>query len=180
MKICKIPKKAAVHLWFERDLFCQVNLWFSAHLLHKYTHVEKVSLVLPTSSLQYGFGGMNTTELRQAFENRQSLKKEQIQALDQLWLCYRQQQYNQMVDIAKTFQTTLPFLLPAVKAQLDRLPDKDGLGHPEKLLRSLQKEFQTTDFPTLFKAFSERAPIYGFGDSQVLEIWNRIKEIGGQ
>ena len=139
--------------------------------------MEKISLVLPTSSLQYGFGGMDTTELKQAFEHKQSLSKEQVQTMDQLWLNYQQQQYRQMVAIAQNHQTTLPFLLPAVEAQLERIPDKDGLGHPEKLMLSLQEELQTTDFPTLFKAFCERAPIYGFGDSQVLEIWNRIKEI---
>ncbi|WP_221411228.1 DUF1835 domain-containing protein [Epilithonimonas xixisoli] len=32
-KILKIPEGSEVHLWFEDDLFCQVNLWFCITLL---------------------------------------------------------------------------------------------------------------------------------------------------
>ncbi len=174
-KICELPKEAKVYLWFERDLFCQVNLWFSAHLLHTYTQVEQFFLVLPTATLLYGFGGMNKDELTHAYEHSQELTKEQIGIFHQLWIAYQQQQYDQLRAIAQQHYSTLPFLLPAVEAQLKRLPNKDGLGYPELLLLSLQEELQTDHFPTLFKAFSKRAPIYGFGDSQVLEIWNRIK-----
>ena len=32
-KILAIPQGSEVNLWFEDDLFCQVNFWFTLHLL---------------------------------------------------------------------------------------------------------------------------------------------------
>ena len=46
-KMIKIPTRASVHLWFEDDLFCQVNCWFVAHLLHEHVPNCQVFLVRP-------------------------------------------------------------------------------------------------------------------------------------
>lgn len=176
LKITQIPKTASVNLWFERDLFCQVNLWFAIHQLSTSTAVKNYFLVLPTSSLQFGFGGMDKASLKEAYQQKQFLSKEQVIAFHQLWLCYQESNFKKMMEIAKEYKESLPFVLPAVQAHLARQPNQEGLGHPELLLLSLKKELQTDHFPTLFKEFSKRAPIYGFGDSQVKQILDRMKD----
>lgn len=173
-RILSISPSAAVHLWFEEDLFCQTNFWFSIHLLHAHTSITNLYLILPTSTLQYGFGGMNHAALETAYQNKYELQPQEIHGLHTLWLSYQQNQPDTMMEIANNLSPTLPFLLPAVKAHINRLPDATGLGYPERLILALQQDLRTTDFPTIFKAFHKQAAIYGFGDLQVRRIWERV------
>ncbi|MUP46057.1 DUF1835 domain-containing protein [Gramella sp. BOM4] len=55
-KILNLDKKSEINLWFEEDLFCQVNLWFVCYLL-KLIDAENVYLIKPESQDRYGFGG---------------------------------------------------------------------------------------------------------------------------
>ena len=54
-KMRNIPKDAEVHLWFEHDLFCQVNLWFVLYYLDVCNIKPNTYLVFPNSDLQFGF-----------------------------------------------------------------------------------------------------------------------------
>ena len=53
-KIISIPKDETVYLWFEDDLFCQINMWFAVHLLYTSHQPEKVYWVRPLDELLYG------------------------------------------------------------------------------------------------------------------------------
>ena len=120
---------------------------------------------------------MNEADLLTAYQDGLLLTTLQIEDLQQLWEKYQTNQIEAMREIADRYITTLPFLLPAVQAHQKRQPDKDGWGHPERLVQSIQNTLQTKDFPTIFREFSKRAPIYGFGDLQVKRIWEQVNGI---
>ena len=49
-KVTQLQATDTVHLWFEDDLFCQVNLWFIAFLLVHHSPVQKAFLIRPKVS----------------------------------------------------------------------------------------------------------------------------------
>ncbi|MFT5917401.1 MAG: hypothetical protein ACJAWV_001727 [Flammeovirgaceae bacterium] len=85
-KMQTIASESEICLWFEDDLFCQVNLWFVLHLLRISGQENPISLVRPRIHTQYGFGGLSESELISIYENRVLLK--QIDELAKLWLFY--------------------------------------------------------------------------------------------
>ena len=173
-KIQDIPKAATLYYWFERDLFCQVNWWFSLFLVSKLADRPKAFLVLPSADLQYGFGGMTSADLVKAKTQAKDLSGFERQ-LDQLWPFFQQKNYNGLLTIAKQLKSELPFLLPAVQAEIDRQPTMDGLpGKPVRLLREIMDELETEAFGPVFKEFCQRGAIYGFGDLQVKRIYDGL------
>jgi hypothetical protein len=62
-----------INLWFEHDLFCQVNMWFVIHFLRSANISNDVYRVMPPSALENvweGFGRSNSADLKSCFEKR--------------------------------------------------------------------------------------------------------------
>ena len=57
-------------MWFERDVFCQVNLWFVAWVIKQYVKQAHVYLVEPGLKSPYAFNGLTAAELQDVFEQR--------------------------------------------------------------------------------------------------------------
>ena len=69
-KMRQIQKKSVICLWFERDVFCQVNLWFVAWVIKQYMKQAHVYLVEPGLKSPYAFNGLTAAELQDVFEQR--------------------------------------------------------------------------------------------------------------
>ena len=81
-----IPEGAEVHLWFEDDLFCQINLWFVLHLLDQANfQAESLYIVRPEKHTMYGFGGLNQQELVQAYQQKTHIDSTSFETLAQFW-----------------------------------------------------------------------------------------------
>ena len=173
-KIRKIPKNATIYCWFEHDLFCQTNFWFVIRLLSKYHQHTHVSLVQPNTGNEYSFAHMNNQELIEAFNNGYLLSQQVRETLSKLWDAYQQYRLSEMLALAENLPTELSFVIDAVNAQIAREPDKEGLGYPERQLLTIMRELKSQDFPTVFKAFTHRAGIYGFGDLQVKRMFDDV------
>ncbi len=161
-----------VNLWFEDDLFCQVNLWFVCHLLSG----KSISayLVRPNGSLRFGFGGVSPDDLPKLLDDRILLSDIQVTQFAQLWKAYQREDLDELLGFSQKLTDEFPFLADAIQAQLNRRPTGDGL--PERTLREIMTELNTQDFGTVFREFSRRLPIYGFGDLQVRRIFGRLIE----
>jgi len=171
----KLPADTKVNLWFEDDLFCQVNMWFVAHLLKEHTAVSEVYLIRPTADLHYGFGGMDEAAFHTAYEARQALKPEALRLLAQLWKYYQAHQLPDMMALAQSASSAFPFLPAVVQAHFDRYPAGGGPGRPEQSLKAIMEELGSEDFGPVFSAFWEKEAIYGFGDLQVKRIFDGMK-----
>ncbi|MEM6265410.1 MAG: DUF1835 domain-containing protein [Bacteroidota bacterium] len=165
-KIQAIPEGSDIFLWFEDDLFCQVNMWFVASLLQAHSASgTSVFLLRPSVHTVYGFGGLGQAELIAIYQNRIPLEK--IDRLASLWKYYQQNDTESLVQVATELSDRYPFILPAVEAHLDRIPAGNQPGRPIECLVSIMKELDTKNFGLVFKEFSKREAIYGFGDLQV-------------
>lgn len=168
----KVESNADINLWFEDDLFCQVNFWFIISLLQHHKLQNPIYLIKPITHTRYGFGGLNQLELKQISDNRIPLHK--LEEISMLWQFYTEDRNNDMLELADQLRDNYPFILPAVTAHVDRQPTSDSLGRPTATLIKIMKELDTTEFGSIFQEFSERESIYGFGDLQVKKLYDDI------
>jgi len=160
--IGSIPKDAEVNLWFEDDLFCQVNFWFAMHQLRENTNCF---LVRPPKHNQYGFGGFDSAGLRDLLSAR--VKLEDTGKISTLWEAYVADGWDTLRNLGQGLKGQYPFILDAIEAHIQRQPQGDWRGTPMETLAEIKEDLGTADFSQVFREFSRRLPIYGFGDSQV-------------
>lgn len=177
-KIMNLAKSEDITLWFEEDLFCQVNLWFVVYLLDMAQVSEQVYLLRPCSGCEFNFSGMSDDELQQAFSDRIKLQAQDIKFLAELWRCYA---LNDLIKLKKTgdlLPSILGFINNAIAAEISRAPDQNGFGKPERMLLNIinkRKENNLdTDFPEVFREFYAISGIYSFGDLQVKRMYDQL------
>ncbi len=163
-----------IYCWFEADLFCQVNLWYSIFLLSD--HLGEIVLVLPEMTLQKGFAGLNEEELLEAYRNPRVLSKNERSILRRLWLLFQKNKSSEAKSLAWTLDTDLPFLMPAIEAWEESIPHGDYPGKPKAELKAISTELKTEEFKYIFREFQRRLPIYGYGDLLTNRLWNEIKK----
>lgn len=168
------PSDSHIHLWFEDDLFCQVNFWFVLHLLRDAQFNGNIYLVRPEVHTMYGFGGLSQEQLIKAYEDKVQIADSELVELGKLWRHYQLGEYNAMKQISELHKDSYPFILDALHAHLDRLPANGNPGRPEQTLITIMEDLQTREFGPVFREFCKREPIYGFGDLQVKRIFDEI------
>ena len=179
-KIRQIESGSQIFLWFEDDLFCQVNMWFICSLLN---HQKEISVALirpslafsnnklPETLLQYGFGGLDTPLLKSAFQNSQPLSIQHISQFADLWRLFVLKNESKLLQISLEMNEDFEFISKTVKACIGMWN-----GHPKELIKEIVSELDTYNFRKIFQAFNRRGAIYGFGDLQVKRIYEELKD----
>lgn len=172
LKILEINDNSDLNLWFEDDLFCQVNFWFVVNLLLKKGKNNQIFLVRPQIHTQYGFSGLKKSELISIYEDRLILTE--LDKISGLWESFQNDDTKKMIVIANELKNNYPFILSAVKAHIQRIPMNGNLGRPTESLIKIMEEFRTEEFGLVFREFNRRESIYGFGDLQVKRLYDEI------
>ncbi len=171
-KITDIPDGSIVNLWFEDDLFCQVNFWCAVSLLRPKN--VQLFLVRPDQLSPYGFAAYTEEELRQRYRKRSLiLQRDQIA---ELWKAYQQNDTERMLRIGSQLNKNYPFIHPAIEAHIDRIPTDHSPGRPKETLLQIMKELDTDSFGPVFQEFCKRETVYGFGDLQVKRLFDEVKD----
>ena len=152
-----------------------MNLWFVAHLIFECSGKVDLFLIRPTAPIQYGFGGMDTTSLIEAYQTRQKVSAIGFSALNTLWKYYQAGKYPEMVTVAEQHKDEFPFLPAVVQANEERFT---GEGRPLRSLKEIIDKMGSDEFGPVFREFYEREAIYGFGDLQVKRMFDQIKNNG--
>lgn len=149
LKIKSIPDDAKIYLWFEEDLFCQVNLWFILNFLK--SHPAEVYLILPYPDSPYHFSTLSSKDLEVSFlEKSHSLSPKEREVLGNLWLHFQNEDVFEALKIAQLFTERFPFIKPAVEAWRDMIPVGNYPGKPKSVLLDISKKINTRDFERIF------------------------------
>ncbi|HRX00393.1 MAG TPA: DUF1835 domain-containing protein [Cyclobacteriaceae bacterium] len=173
-KLQQLKDGDEVNLWFEHDLFCQTNFWFTITLIPNSVKVHRVSpIVEEPEYLWYGFGALSKDELSTCFERRQELSSQEIELARNLWAAYASEDTALLRSLSQSPNKAFPYLKEVCEAHIERELKTGRPGRPEKTIRKIiEKEGKS--FHTVFREFCEREGIYGFGDLQVKHIYDRI------
>jgi hypothetical protein len=168
-----------VVLWFEHDLFCQLNLiylldWFGAVELGN----TKLSLInigeFPGHENFRGLGELNQSELTSLFLARQPVSLEQLMLARSAWNAFSSNDPTEVERLLDDDTSRLPFLAESLLAHLQRFPaTTNGLGRIENKSLALV-DGGARRFGELFPAFVNAERVYGLGDAQV---WHSLLEM---
>jgi hypothetical protein len=178
-KILNAPDNSEFNLWFEYDLFCQVNMWFVISIINSLPINKKVFAVytsyLDKTSKQFwnGFGQANSNELKVCYANRIPLSEADINFGQELWKDYKNGNLEALTNLSKHPSIAFPYLQEVVKAHVDRFPKDGTKGRPEKVIEYITNNI-STDFNIVFKEFWDRESIYGFGDTQLKSLYDKV------
>lgn len=174
LKISEIPENSKVHFWFEEDLFCQVNLWKACTLLP--TYIRQGFLVMPGSNSPYSFAHLSNENLISQWENAVRLDLKDLELFQSLWKSFQNSEPEEALLSASNYEEKFSFLILAIKAWKEMIPNEKSEGLPKEELKRIHQELQTENFGTVFREFHRRLPFYGFGDTQVFKLWQSIKK----
>jgi hypothetical protein len=161
------------------DLFCQVNMWFVISIINSLPIKKNVYAVytsyLDKTNKEFwnGFGPANSSELTICFADRIRLNNADLQLGDDLWTAYKSGNLEALISLAKNQSLAFPYLQEVVKAHVDRFPKDGTKGRPEKVIEDIIQN-ETTDFHKVFTAFWNRERIYGFGDTQLKQLYDKV------
>lgn len=172
MRIYDIAEQDEVNLWFEDDLFCQVNLWFLLHHLYRHTECGNLYLVKPDQFSKRGFGKYGTDGLISLYERR--IRMKYLPILAGLWEAYTSNDLMELKRIAVEIADDYPHIDRVVDAHQQRQPSQDTLGRPHEVIKEIILELETDDFEIIFSEFCERAWIYGYGDLMVRKLYDEV------
>jgi hypothetical protein len=178
-KIINAPDNSEFNLWFEYDLFCQVNMWFVISIINSLSIKKRVFVVytsyLDKTNKQFwnGFGPAKPDQLKVCYADRVPLSKADINFGQQLWKAYKNGNLEELTKLSKHQSPAFPYLQEVVKAHVDRFPKDGTKGRPEKVIEDITKNIYT-DFHKVFEEFWERESIYGFGDTQLKTLYDKV------
>ncbi len=169
-KILSANTSTTVNLWFEYELFCQVNMWFCLFLLrNSNAEIFRVEPIVRTSEdVWKGFGRLNAVELKRCFAERKKLSNVDVELGSNLWKAFQTSDFAKLIELSKSKSQCFPYLEEVCKAatELETRP-KFAL---QKII-----EGGENDFGKVFRKFNETEGIYGFGDLQVRRIFDEIQ-----
>jgi hypothetical protein len=166
-RLLSAEREADINLWFEHDLFCQVNMWFLIFFIKEHGISNRLFRVMPSSSgenMWQGFGGLDSVQFQECYSKRVSFSTADIRLGVDLWTSYRNNDLKALKLLSKTNSPSFPFLQQVCDAHIDRFPfDK---GRPQRRLKEIV-DSGFNDFKQIFNEFSRTEGIYGFGDIQI-------------
>jgi hypothetical protein len=167
-------------LWFEHDLFCQINLtylldWFSKQSMGK----TRLSLIcvgeFPGVEDFRGLGQLTGEQLASLFDRRQEVTDAELSLAARAWAVYCSTDPEEISRLIDEDTSAMPFLGHALPLHLLRFPSvKNGLGRVENTALEMISR-GAIGFKSLFARFGKAEPVYGMGDSQ---FWCALKRLG--
>ncbi|CAN5657001.1 hypothetical protein BH24ACI3_BH24ACI3_17090 [soil metagenome] len=167
-KLIDLPPDAEVHLWFEYELFCQVNMWFCLDIL---TGRENIYRVAPVNAspddIWKGFGDHDAAALMEAHNDRAKFSADDIAYGSKLWKAFKLRDSDWLLELGGYRSACYPFLeeVCAAAAEIE--------SRPAEILREIKSSGQK-EFEAIFAEFQKRAGVYGFGDLQVARLLDRL------
>ena len=177
-KLNKLENVTEIILWFEYDLFCQINLIAVISLLHQREIDLPLYLVcsgrVEGEKTLKGLSELNPEQLIDHYQNKILLNKDDIDLAIALWRTYCGKDHN----IFKPYivkSSSFPYMSNCLKAHLERFPDsKNGLNVLEKNIIEIVKNNNIKSKHHLMGYALNYQGYYGFGDMQFERLINNL------
>ena len=181
--LCQKKDQKEIVLWFEHDLFCQINMIALISWLKKYRSGEKISLVcsgdVKGSKKRLGLGELNKKQLLEHYQGRVVINQDDIEYADYIWQLYCSDSPLRL-EIVYKFNPMSPFkyLTEAIEMHLKRFPSiENGLTSVENFIINTANNSNPSTKVELVKNLLNSQEVYGFGDTQYFQKIERLKTL---
>ena len=180
--LCSHKQQDQIILWFDYDLFCQINMlavisWLKTHRRH-----AEISLV-STVSVKAGetpksLSEMEDHELLSIYGLRKSLTQDDIEYADYIWQLYCSNNPIRLENVGDYQNYQFDNLANAIAAHLKRFPSiRNGLNEVENLVLKVALEQHPDSKNELLSLILKNQGIYGFGDTQYERVITKVKPL---
>ncbi|WP_273566933.1 DUF1835 domain-containing protein [Maribacter halichondriae] len=180
--LCNHKQQDQIVLWFEYDLFCQVNMlavlsWLKAN--RKYAEISLVcSGKEDDTDKLYGLSELNNEQLLKLYENRIVLTQDDVEYADYVWQLYCSDNPIRLENLRDFGQFQFEYLSEAIKAHLQRFPTiKNGLNALENHVLDFSFSKKPKSKVELLGGLLKNQGNYGFGDTQFDRILTTLKPL---
>lgn len=180
--LCNHKQQDEIILWFEYDLFCQINMlavisWLKTHRRH-----VQISLVCSgyedDSSRLYGLNELTDEQIHSHFKSRVALSQNDIEYADYVWQLYCSDNPIRLENLSDFELYQFHYLEDALKAHLRRFPAiKNGLNAIENRVLQVAAEGKSSSKKVLMGALLQDQGWYGFGDTQYQRILKNLRPL---
>ena len=180
--LCNHKQQEEIILWFEYDLFCQINMlavisWLKTHRRH-----VQISLVCSgyedDSNRLYGLNELTDEQIHAHFKSRVALSQNDIEYADYVWQLYCSDNPIRLENLSDFELYQFNYLEDALKAHLRRFPAiKNGLNEIENRVLQVAAEGKSPSKKALMGALLQDQGWYGFGDTQYQRILKNLRPL---
>jgi hypothetical protein len=180
--LCNHKQEDEIVLWFEYDLFCQINMiavlsWLKAH--RKYAQISLVcSGKEDETEKLYALNELSDEQLLQLYGNKIELTQDDIEYADYVWQLYCSDNPIRLENLSDYSEFQFDYLSGAIQAHLHRFPSiRNGLNEMENNILRLAMEKKPADRKTFLSEILQNQGFLGFGDSQYERAIGRLKPL---
>ncbi|WP_375324512.1 DUF1835 domain-containing protein [Flagellimonas sp. GZD32] len=180
--LCNHKQQDQIVLWFEYDLFCQINMlavlsWLKTHRRH-----AQISLVCSgkedDSNKMYGLNELSDEKLLELYKNKTVLSQDDIEYADYIWQLYCSDNPIRLENQIANNDFQFEYLSDALKTHLKRFPTiKNGLNELENHVLEIALETKPKSKKDLMGELISNQGFYGFGDTQYERIISSIRPL---
>ncbi|MEO1032104.1 MAG: DUF1835 domain-containing protein [Bacteroidota bacterium] len=169
-KLDDIEKYSEIHLWFEYDLFCHINLLGVINLLHQ-KEIDKPLYLICSGRVEgeknlKGLGELTPEQLTDHYNKRVFLTNTDKELAITLWRTYCGKDHNILKPYIVT-ESNFKYMSNCLKAHLKRFPhQKSGLSVLEDNILRLVRDNDIKSKHHLLGYSLNYQGYYGFGDTQ--------------
>ena len=181
--LCNKKSTDEIVLWFEHDLFCQINMIAVISWLKRYRKGYHITLVCSgkvkgTNRLK-GLGELTEKQLQDHYKKRVTLTQDDIEYADYIWQLYCSDSPLRLETVYK-FDPMSPFqyLASAIEAHIRRFPSmENGLNAMENNILKTANNFSFKTTNELVGKLLRDNEVYGFGDIQYANKIDNLKPL---
>jgi len=161
-------------LWFEHDLFDQLNvIQLLSHLRVRPPVSKTVSLIcinsFPGHPDFHGLGELRAEELASLFESRHPVMEAEYALAERAWQAFREPTPEPLDRFRRSDTSALPYLARALERFLQDYPStRDGLSRTERRLLSVAEE--GLPFARAFRRMHQGEDAYYIGDESFMAL----------
>jgi hypothetical protein len=180
--LCNHKQQDQIILWFEYDLFCQVNMlavisWLKTH--RKYAEISLVcSGKKDGSEKLHSLNELNNEQLLKLYESKVILTQDDIEYADYVWQLYCSDNPMRLENLTDFKNYQFDYLAEAIDSHLHRFPSiKNGLNDMENNILQLSFDKKPKSKKELLRTVLTNQGSLGFGDSQYERAISRLKPL---
>ncbi|MGB5358159.1 MAG: DUF1835 domain-containing protein [Eudoraea sp.] len=180
--LCNHKQQDQIILWFEYDLFCQVNMLAVLSWLKKHRRYAEIYLVCSGNEDQtdklYGLNELRDDQLLRLYDKKTKLSQNDIEYADYVWQLYCSDNPIRLENLLEFDNNQFEYLPDAIRAHLKRFPSiKNGLNELENRILDISIKDKPKSKKELLSNLITNQGIYGFGDTQYERVISTLKPL---
>jgi hypothetical protein len=180
--LCNHKQQDQIVLWFEYDLFCQINMLAVLSWLKKHRRYAEIYLVCSgdedDTNRLYRLNDLSDEQLLNSYENKVKLSQNDIEYADYVWQLYCSDNPIRLENLIDFDNYQFDYLSDAIKVHLRRFPTiKNGLNELENRILEFSLQQKPKSKKELLSSLIQNQGFYGFGDTQYERVISNLRPL---